>query len=67
MVGFAGQGDQGVALRLILDAVELQQIGDVAVLESNPPQLQAANLGLGRADAVPRSLPGQIPRLPETS
>ena len=51
-VGLAGQGEQPLVLARVLDAVQLEQVGDVAFLEADPAELHPADLGLGGADRV---------------
>jgi hypothetical protein len=43
----------------VRDAVETEQVGDVALLETDPAQFHPADLGLGRADRIAGVLAAQ--------
>src|SRR5271166_121324 len=49
-VGPAGERPERVALLLVGDAIEGEQVGDVAVLEAHPSGLETAYLRVRRAD-----------------
>src|SRR6266511_1826963 len=52
-VGLARQRQQGCPLVLMDDAVQGEQVGDVAFLEADSPQFHPADLGFGSPDQVP--------------
>src|SRR5580700_7512555 len=57
-VGLAREQHQCLALGVVVDPVQGEQIDDVALLEPDPPQLHPADLGLRGPDAVARVLAG---------
>ena len=62
-----GERPQCLALLLVGNAIKRQQIGDVAVLESHPARLQAADLRMGCPDPFPGIFEGDSLGLTEAS
>src|SRR5690606_16875540 len=62
-VGLPGQLEQSLPLGFVGDAVEREQVCDVALLEPDLAQLHPADLGLGRPDLPAGGLPGDALRL----
>jgi hypothetical protein len=58
VVGLPGQREQGGALAVLPDAVEGEQVGDVALLEADAAQLHPADLRLRGADLPAGGLAG---------
>src|SRR5262249_32630568 len=56
-----------LALLDVLDPVQSEQIGDVALLEPDPAQLHPADLGLRSANRVPGLLPAQALGQPQST
>jgi hypothetical protein len=48
--GLPGEREQPVVLGGVLDAVQLEQIGDIALLDRDPAELHPADLRLGAPD-----------------
>ena len=61
----AGHEQQYVARAFVRDAVPDEQVGDVALLESDLAEFHATDLRLGAADQVPGLLAADTPGLPE--
>jgi hypothetical protein len=51
-VGLPRQRQQRLPLDLVADAVQREEVDDIAFLESNPAQLEPAHLRLGGTDRV---------------
>jgi hypothetical protein len=49
-VRLPGERQESLPLNRVVDAVQREQIGDVAFLKADPAQLHPADLGLGRPD-----------------
>src|SRR6185295_17174911 len=55
------------ALGAVLDSVEVEQVGDVAFLEADAAQLEAADLGVRRPDRVAGGFAADPVRLAEAT
>jgi hypothetical protein len=65
-VGILDQREEPVAFRVVgRDTVESQQVGDVTLLEGDPPEFQPADLRLRGPDDVARLLSGKPLGLPK--
>src|SRR5690625_3347993 len=63
LLGFARQLDHGLDLDLVGDAVQLQQVLDIADLEADPSQFHPADLRFRTPDVVARLAAGHPARL----
>lgn len=67
LIRLANQLEELFALAGIVNAVQRQQIPDIALLESGSPEFQATDLGMGSTDVFTRGFPrntAEFPQLP---
>jgi hypothetical protein len=67
LVGGDHQVEHRGAGLVVDDSVEREQVGHVALLESDPAELHTADLGFGAPDEVARLLARDSPAFPQPS
>jgi hypothetical protein len=66
-VRLAGHRQQTRVLGLVVDAVEREQVGDVAFLEADAAEFHPADFGLRRANGPAGLVTGDALRLPQAA